>query len=123
MDKNENILADWKPIHDKGILAYVVPYTLRFLAAIATIVIIIFLIYRPDNTNTIRSVIINNTIIIVIVTLGRVFEWFKREKQYKNVIQLFQQINKCPMCSSEISSTDKVCPSCGITLGIENNKE
>lgn len=123
IDRNENILTGWKPIHDKGILAYVVPYALCFLVAIAAIVIVIFLIYRPDNTNTINSVIANNTIIIVIVTLGRVFEWFKREKQYKNAIQLLEQINKCPMCSAKTSPTDKVCPLCGVTLGIEDNKE
>lgn len=122
MSRNEEILVDWKPIHDKGMLAYVIPYALRFLLIIAGVGVISFLIYRSKNTNAINSVLIGNTVIFIIVTLSRISDWFKKEKQYKDIIKLFEMANKCPMCSTKISTTDKVCPSCGVTLGIREEK-
>lgn len=123
MDRNKRILDDWKLVHDKGMLAYVIPYSLRFLIAMAAIATVIFLVHRPNNTNTISSVIANNSILFAVVTLARVFEWFKREKQYKAAIKLLELINRCPMCSAKTSSADKICSSCGIILGIEDNKK
>lgn len=122
MDRNETILANWKPIHEKGIFAYVIPYALRYFIAMASIAAVIFLIHSPNNANTISSVITNNIVLFLIVTLGRVFEWFRKEKQYRDITDLFEMIDKCPACSAKTSPEDKVCPSCGLTLGIEDDK-
>lgn len=119
MNSNESIIANWKPKHEKGIFAYVMPYALRFFIAITLTTMIILLIRHPNDINVIFAIVANNTIMCVIVTLGRVFEWFKREKEYKNILELFEMADKCPACSAKTSPEDKVCSSCGVFLGVD----
>ncbi|KUO69312.1 MAG: hypothetical protein APF77_16095 [Clostridia bacterium BRH_c25] len=116
MNSNESIIASWRPKHEKGIFAYVIPYAIRFFIAVTLTTVIIFLIRNPNDISVVFAIVANNAMLCGIVVLGRVFEWFKREKEYKRILDLFEMANKCPVCSAETSPEDKVCPSCGIFL-------
>lgn len=117
MDRNENIIAKWKPYHEKGIFAYVIPYVLTFYAIITSITVAIFLITHPNELSAIKTVIVYNIIVCTIITFFRVVEWFKREREYKKALELLEAVDKCPACSAQISPDDMVCPSCGTFLG------
>lgn len=123
MDSNEKILADWKPIHDKGFIGYLIPYSLRFLGALAAIAGMFYIAYHNKGTFSLTSMLAYNTAIFAIIVLGRAYDWIRRDKQYRKILELFSLADKCPMCSKEISNSERICPSCGAELGFEENKK
>ncbi|HWQ30757.1 MAG TPA: hypothetical protein VN549_07190 [Negativicutes bacterium] len=121
MDSNEKILADWKPIHDKGFMCYMIPYSLRFLGALAVITGMFYFIYHNKSTFSLNSIIAYNSVIFAVIVLGRAYDWMRKDKKYNKILELFRLAEKCPMCSKETNGSDRVCPSCGAVLGFEDN--
>ncbi|HYE83057.1 MAG TPA: hypothetical protein VEG39_12945 [Clostridia bacterium] len=119
MNSNESIIMKWKLQHEKGIFAYVIPYALRFLAAITATTVAVFLFTHPDDLKVMVTVTANNMVMCVMITLFRVAEWFKKEREYKKILDLFEAATKCPACSAKAFPEDKVCASCGTFLSMD----
>ena len=117
-DENNIFLAEWEPIRKKGLMAFAGPHLLKFFILIVASLGILFLIFRPSNIEKLDYVIVVILVNFMIVTDGKVIEWFKKEKKYKDILDLYETINKCPICSRKISPEDKNCPTCGVMLGI-----
>lgn len=118
MDRNETIIANWKPIHDKGIYAYVIPYALRYFTAMIFIVVGIIKLKQINSIDSIEYLLAGNLFLFAIVLLSRIFDWIKKEKQYNNILKLFEMADRCPACSAKTSPEDKECPYCGLFLGL-----
>ena len=117
-DENNKFLTEWEPIHKKGLKSYAVPYLLECLFTITAMNGILFLILKPSNIKRVDYFMMINLFFFIIVIHGKVTEWYKKEKKYKDILALYETINKCPACSEEISPEDKICPSCGVVLGM-----
>ena len=117
-DENNEFLAEWEPIRKKGLMAFAGAHLLKFFISIVASLGILFLIFRPSNIEKADYGVVAILVIFMVVTHGKVTEWYKKEKKYKDILDLYKTINKCPICSRKISPEDKNCPTCGVMLGI-----
>ena len=98
MENNEKILTEWKPIHEKGMRAYVLPHAIKYFFAFGAIVIVFLFLPRSPRTN-ITSIIATNILIYFFLIYSRVRDWFIKNNKYLDIME--SQENK------EISSLDQ----------------
>ncbi|MGE5678778.1 MAG: hypothetical protein ACM3ZR_12050, partial [Pseudomonadota bacterium] len=73
------------------------------------------------STFSLNSIIAYNLVISAVIVLGRLYDWVRKDKQYNKILELFSLAEKCPMCSTEISGSERICPSCGAVIGSEDS--
>lgn len=91
VNTNSEFLSQWKPQHEKGILFYIIPSTLILLICLVFLTFLIYFIYKPNDIGKMTYVFINNTVIFLILTSERLYNWVKSEKRYKKIISIIKE--------------------------------
>ena len=89
MNEDGKFMAKWRPIHEKGIVNYVLLESLIYLVCMAVVTSIFLWIY-PHNSLTITEnglyfVIILNVLSFLIFVGFRFISWFSGEKRYRKI--------------------------------------
>lgn len=86
MENDDKMMEDWKPIHEKGMLAYVWPHALKYFFAFGMIVAVFLFLPHSPRTN-ITSIIASNILIYFFVVYSRVRDWFIRDNKYLDILE------------------------------------
>lgn len=119
MDSNDDFAAKWKPISEKGMAAYIMPDIL-FLTIGLILVTTFFIIHDSASISNLGPMIMCNLSALLSLIAGKVLDWYRKEKRYKEIMHLFETIDRCPACSAKTTAEDEKCPSCGTTLKVKN---
>lgn len=84
MVNSENFLVKWKPRHEKGMFRYVLPRTL--LMAIVSFGSALYFSQRHDSMHNLNYVLGYNIYFLVFFFMLTVFEWFRSEHKYKQLL-------------------------------------
>ena len=87
---NDNFFIKWKPIHEKGILAYEIRNT---VPSILFIILInsIYLMKYPMNKDAHTISIRFSALLILIFIVSSVIKWFDSEKKYTYVKKVYEE--------------------------------
>ena len=87
---NDNFFIKWKPIHEKGILAYEIRNT---VPSILFIILInsIYSIKYPMNTAAHTISIRFSALLVLIFIVSSVIKWFNSEKRYTYLKKVYEE--------------------------------
>ncbi|MBU3155808.1 hypothetical protein LL038_09120 [Clostridium estertheticum] len=87
---NDNFFIKWKPIHEKGIIAYEIRNTVPLILFII-LINSIYLIRYPMNTEAHTISIRFSALIVLIFIVSSVLKWFNFEKRYTYIKKVYEE--------------------------------
>lgn len=94
MDDNAEFIAQWKPIHEKAIVKYVLLESLIYFLCTALVTIMFLWLYpslniknQASNEYGVYFIILLNILTFFIFTVWRSINWISGEKRYRKIIK------------------------------------
>lgn len=87
MEQKEKIIEKWRPTHEKGMKAYVLPFALKYLGAVALLMVIFFVMPHQQDPERTMSLVACNILLYGMAVYVRVRDWLKNENQYQDALK------------------------------------
>lgn len=89
---NDKFFAEWQPIHNKGLLVYILRIIVPLLIAIVVSDFIFFLFMKPLKSETVSSMVFYCISMILCYIVINTVKWVYSEQRYKEIAELLEEV-------------------------------